>query len=293
MTVDTSNTVDDLKTLVSNADSRLQELEKQKAKLVASLKRCEKQVKGLRTLSEERKAEVEQARIHVAELDQSSKLALEQADFSKGTKLHKAKQSAWQESVFAFNNASKALDELIPEGAKKDKASASILQSLQTEYRKAQAELQEVEQSIQFSERGKLDIQFQLDQALAEAFKKALTEAQDRRIAALTELASACDAQDELSKTALQEMAHNLALQTQIKPLVSYHDETTRLVESALVYRRAVSKLEASFDIHRWIDAHRIDARTLSVDLQNMVMFEENTDNLEQWLVNYRDEKLQ
>src|SRR6266566_2762875 len=140
--------IEALSTSLENADTRMSNLQLEKQKLEQKQATLEKQKAFQAKKRDERKAKVEEARNKLAEVEQASKLALEQADIFRGTKLHKAKQQAWMDSVHAVGEASKELDALTQETQKADVMAGNVMRTYSDEYRKIQSDLQDNERQI-------------------------------------------------------------------------------------------------------------------------------------------------
>ncbi|HYT45586.1 MAG TPA: hypothetical protein VEP90_24895, partial [Methylomirabilota bacterium] len=164
--------IEALSTSLENADTRMSNLQLEKQKLEQKQATLEKQKAFQAKKRDERKAKVEEARNKLAEVEQASKLALEQADIFRGTKLHKAKQQAWMDSVHAVGEASKELDALTQETQKADVMAGNVMRTYSDEYRKIQSDLQDNERQISIAIQTRGAIHMQLDAARREDFRQ-------------------------------------------------------------------------------------------------------------------------
>src|SRR6266487_5211824 len=205
--------IESYKQLLSKGESRLQELEQERETVLSRIAELEAQKEAVHTIVAERKASVDLAKRTYNDLQEQSAMASEYLEIAKGTSLEQSKQDAWQELVFAQNNASKELDKLQYSVQEQDDLSGRELRKLDGDIHPLHSKVRSLAQQLSFARRSRDAVFTQLGQSLYADYVSRLEQAHDTLASLELQLSIAREKLDDLSIESLTELQPYSTLQ--------------------------------------------------------------------------------
>jgi len=240
------------KQLLGKSESRLQELEQERETVLSRIAELEAQKEAVHTIVAERKASVDLAKRTYNDLQEQSAMASEYLEIAKGTSLEQSKQDAWQELVFAQNNASKELDKLQYATQEQDDLSGRELRKLDGEIHPLHSKVRSLTQQLSFARRSRDAVFTQLGQSLYADYVSRLEQAHDTLASLELQLSIAREKLDDLSIESLTELQPYSTLQEDIKSRCTSHDPAIEILQAFLYFQMLM--LEKGYGVHTMLE---------------------------------------
>jgi hypothetical protein len=282
------------KQLLKTADLRISHLQSSTAKTQEKLSELQTEKSLREQITHERHVKLALVRQELELLQEKQRLSRIALDLAEGTPLEAQKSEEWHQAVFAYNTAAADLDTLVEASQKSDGLDDRELQQINRNILKQQSLLKMEQEHLATFQQARLQVHQELDAALREDFTQRLEQEHEIVASLALQLAAAQESLDGLSRMALEEVQPGIETESHIKPLCTYSDETTKIIEAAIAYRKALATIE---DIFRFVDRNALNVSWLQCDPLNMPAgvrsFNQDTDTLVTFLEHYRAEKLQ